>query len=227
MNGTGKRVWAGAGVVLLAALYSIILFTLKREFNLSAWLLFSFTILAFLCLFLQVTLGTSVNSDAAYSAVTVMITLIYWIIQLVFGGIICMFFELEQSNVVLIAEVSLLVIYLVLLFAINNAHDQTQKQDISSRFLVQRKQIMEAEIRNLSDAQENPELKKQLDELADDIHYMDTLHPEESEEFDKIIAEEIGQMKYKQEENGDISDLIHEVKKTIRERNRRLSVVNK
>ena len=226
MRNTGRGYWAGAGVILLAIAYSVILFLLKKDFNLSTWVLFAFTIIAFICLFLQCVVGLNGNHNEAFSAASLMITIVYCVIQFVFGGLICMFFDIEQSSVVLVAEVIVLVLYLIALFALNGAHDDAQKQDIADSFAVQTIYTMEAEVRNLSDAQEKGTVKDLLNELADDLHYMNAMDNKSVKEQEERIKKGIGIIRYKLE-NGDddIEDVVFEVRNTINERSRIAAIV--
>ena len=226
MNHKGKGLWMGAGVIALAVIYSVLLFVLKKEFNMSAWILYAFTMLAFLCLFLQTVTVSYGKQLVAFSAATIMVTFVYWAIQFVFGGIVCMYFEILKQGMVLVAEMVLLVLYLVLLFAVNGAHGHAQRQEIADRNVVSHIRKWESDVRNLSDQQKNSKNKNRLNELADEIHYLDVFEHAELNAQDEKITEGIARIRYRLEDgNEEIDDLIVEVQNAVKERDRRAVVL--
>ena len=189
-------------------------------------MLYAFTLLAFLCLFLQTVTVSYGKHLVAFSAATIMVTIVYWAIQFVFGGIVCMHFEIQQQGMVLVAEMVLLVLYLILLFVLNSAHGHAQRQDILDRNAVSHIRKWESDIRNLSDQQQNAKNKKRLNELADEIHYLDVFEHDELMGQDKIITEEIARIRYRLEDgNEEIDDLIVELHNAVKERDRKAAIL--
>ena len=216
----------GAGVIVLAVIYSVLLFTLKKDFNMSAWILYAFTMLAFLCLFLQLAAASYGKQIVAFSTVTVLATLIYWIIQLVFGGIVCIHFGILKPAVAFAAEMVLLILYLLVVFALNGAHGHAQNQDIADQNSIMHIRKMEADVRNLSDQQHNAKNKKKLSELADDIHYMDVFEHDELKVQDEKISEGIARIRYRLEDgNEEIDDLIVDLQNAVKERDRKAALL--
>lgn len=226
MNNKGTGTRFGIGVAVLAVIYSVLVFFLKKEFNLSAWILYVFTLLAFLCLCLQIVAAAHEKQNAVFTAVTVIAALIYWAVQFVFGGIICMHYEILKPGVVLAAEMILLVLYLIIIFVLNSAHGHAQRQDIADRNAVIHVRKLESDVKDLSDKQHNPEIKRKLDELAENLHYLDVFEHIDLEEQDKTISEGIARIRYRLEDgNEEIEDLIADVRGAIKERDRRAAIL--
>lgn len=122
--------WLCATVAVIALAYSIVVFIAKDSFNATAWILYSFTMLSFLSLFVHFFMRRNNSSTEIYDVTLLYVTLGYVATQLILGGIICMSIPSIPVVPALVAEIILLVLYIVVIFIIN-AHSQgkTNKEE--------------------------------------------------------------------------------------------------
>ena len=77
--------WVGIASLFIAAVYSAILFLVKTTFDVSVWMLYGFTMVAFLLITIQsVAASRKSSSIVIYTALGV-VTLIYFGLQFFFG----------------------------------------------------------------------------------------------------------------------------------------------
>lgn len=122
--------WLCATITILALTYSIVVFVAKDSFNATAWVLYSFTMLSFVSLFMHFFVRRNSSSMEIYDVTLLYVSLAYVAIQLILGGIICMSIPILPVVPVLVAEIILAVLYIVVVFIIN-AHSQgkTSKEE--------------------------------------------------------------------------------------------------
>lgn len=171
MKKSHAGLWLGVGVFFAAAVYSVILFLVKPSFDLSAWVLYGSTMIAFLLLGIQLVASSGSGSGLIFDTAFGIVTLIYFLIQFIFGGIICMRQNDLPLTPVVVCEIILLAAYLVIMFLMNAAHSHSSAQDQNDRTAVQTARLREAQIRGFADKASLPALKKALNDLADDVHY--------------------------------------------------------
>ena len=85
--------WVGIATLFFAAVYSAIVFLVKTTFNLSAWMLYGFTMVAFLLVAIQMIAASRKSSSIVMDTALGLVTAVYFGLQLIFGGIICMCFN--------------------------------------------------------------------------------------------------------------------------------------
>ena len=104
--------WIGLSTAFVAVMYSIILFLVKPDFDLAAWVLYGMTMLAFLLFGIQAVASSHTGSGIAMDTTLGIVTAIYLGLQFVFGGIICMCLKGLPLTPVIILELLLLTVYL-------------------------------------------------------------------------------------------------------------------
>lgn len=216
----------GFAVFFLAAIYSACVFLLKSHLDFAAWLLYGFTITAFLCVLGQILFANDKKTSPALHATVINITLVYWAIQFLFGGIICMCFDGLSATAVAVCEIILIAVYLAVVFVFIGAKSHANAQDSADHAMVRKNKLWEMEILNLADAQTCTELKDALKSLAEEFHYSDVAtHPELADVEDQI-AECIALLKDDVNVNSaDTCNRVDTLKRLIAERNRKIMLL--
>ena len=121
--------WVGLALVFLAAVYSAIVFLVKTTFDVSAWMLYSFTMAAFLLMAVQAVAASRKGSGIVMDTALGLVTLLYFGLQLIFGGVICMCFSGLPMTAVLVCEILLLAAYLGIAFMMYAAQSHSAAQE--------------------------------------------------------------------------------------------------
>ncbi len=221
MKKHSASLWIGASVLLLAAVYSSVLFFVKRHFDVSAWVLFGFTLAAFVLLFLQTTAAArstrSIVTDTALSIVT----LLYFFLQFVFGGIVCMRYDGLPLTPVVVGEAVLLTVYLILAFVVFGAQTHSEEQDRNDEAAFRRFRLLENDIRGMGDGQRDPNVKAALEKLAEEIHYSDPAALPGLADVEERITEAVAALRADlEEENGEAPERVETIRRLLRERER-------
>ena len=175
MNKNHVGFWVGLAVFLLAAVYSVILFLLKPSFDLTAWVLYGATMVAFLLAGIQTIASSKGSSTIVMDTSLGIATSVYFVLQFIFGGIVCMCFTDVPLSPVIVCEIILLAAYLVITFLMYAAQSSNAGQDQHDRQAVQKKRLLVSEIRSMMEESTNPDVAKALSELAEAIHNSDVV----------------------------------------------------
>lgn len=171
MKKSHSGLWSGIAVLFIAAIYSAILFLVKPVFDAAAWVLYGSTMVAFLLTAVQMSSTSRTSSAIVMGSVLGIITAIYFGLQLLFGGIICMSFIDVPVTPVVICEIILLAAYLGITFFMYAVQSNSAAQDHDAQDAVYKMRSLENDIRTLMDEQNDPTVKQALKSLAEDIHY--------------------------------------------------------
>ena len=163
--------WIGALVFFIAVVYSIILFLVKPNLDLSAKILYGSTMLAFLLVGIQIIAVARGGAGVVMDAALGVITAIYFGIQFLLGGIVCMCFSDLPLTAVVVAEIILLAVYLVCAFVMYAAQSKNAAQRINTDVNIGKIRVMENEVLAMMDQQSDATTKKALKSLAEAIHY--------------------------------------------------------
>ncbi len=173
MKKSHAGLWAGAAVLFLAAVYSVILFLVKTDFDAASWVLYGATMAAFLLVGLQAVASAKSGSGVVTDKVLGSVTAVYFLVQLIIGGIICMRFGGLPLTAVVIAEIVVLGAYLIITFLMYAVQSGSAAQDHNDQKAVQKMRLLESDVQGMADAAADPEIKKALKDLAEAIHYGD------------------------------------------------------
>ena len=160
--------WLCAAVAIITVTYSIIVFIAKTEMNAVAWVLYAFTIISFAAMFLHFFLRRNHESYELYDVTIFYITLVYLLVQLVGGGIICMMIASLPPVPVAVCELIVVVIYVVAVFIVN-AHSQgrTNKEEEA----VRDDRLFGAKLQVLEESVSNEELKGIIHSICEQQKY--------------------------------------------------------
>lgn len=185
--------WIGIAVFFIAAVYSVILFLVKPDFDLSAKILYGATMLAFLLIGIQIIAVARGGAGVVMDAALGIITTIYFGIQFLLGGIVCMCFSDLPLTAVAVAEIILLAVYLVCAFVMYAAQSKNAAQRINADVSIGKIRVLENEVLAMMDQHSDATTKKALKSLSEAIHYsVPQTHPvlmEIEEKITKSVTE--------------------------------------
>lgn len=221
MKKSHSGLWLGFGVGFAAAIYSLALFLLKPAFDISAWVLYGATLLAFLLMGIQLVASAQKGSGVILSSALGIITTIYFLIQFIFGGIVCQFFSNLPLTPVVVAELVLVALYLLAAFAMNAAQSHSAAQDRNDAAAVRKLRLLESDVQGMLAETSDPQLKAALSELAEAIHFSDPSNDPALADIDGRIAQDVGILRLEIiDPKNDLQGRIREIRKLIDEHNR-------
>lgn len=187
--------WAAAAILLAAAVYSVALFLIKPHLDFGAWLLFGFTQIAFLLLAVQVAASCRKSGGLVFDTALALATAVYFLLQFVFGGIICQCFDSLPPVPIVISEVVLLAVYLFLAFAVFGIQEKNAEQDQSDLTAMLWHNMLENDVQDMAEHEIEPAIKKALENLKDDIHCSDIVSLPELTEVENTIEQNISDLR--------------------------------
>ena len=191
-------------------------------------MLYGFTMVAFVLLAIQsiafTRSGPGVVMDTALSAVT----MIYFGIQFIFGGIVCMCFADLPSTPVLVCEMILLAAYLVVAFSVYGAQSHMSAQDQNDQSSVRKLRLLESDIQGMAGEQPDPALKQALMGLAEEIHYGDVSSMPALADVDGRIAQNVAMLQGElADEASDPLARIETISRLLKERERTAAILKR
>ena len=228
MKRSHAGLWTGIAVFFAAAVYSIVLFLLKPKMDLTAWVLYGSTLLAFLLTGIQVTASVRTGSGIVTNTSLAIITAAYLGLQLVFGGIICMCFQGVPLIPVIAGEIILTAAYLITAYLMFAAQSSNAAQDRSDRQTVQKMRMLESSVQSMAEEAARPEVREALKELAETIHYSDVVSlPELAAVEDRIFRDIAALQEELNDEKADPLARIRTIRHLLKERDRTAAILKR
>lgn len=219
--------WVGISVFLIAVVYSVVLFLVKPSLDDSSRVLYVATIIAFLLFGMQAIASSRSKSAIVTESALGIVTAIYFGLQLIGGGILCMSFKSLPFTPVVISEIILLSAYLVFAFVMFAAQSSNAAQDHNDQKAVRRMRLLEDDVLELMDDAANPEVKKALKNLAEEVHFSDVVFLPALVDIDHLIARDIAILQAKlNDDDANVLTKIEEIDKLLRER-KRIAAISK
>lgn len=220
--------WVGMAVILVAAVYSAVVFLAKSTWDITAWILYGFTMAAFLLTAIQCIAVSRSGSGLIMDTALGVVTLIYFGIQFIFGGIICMCFANVPATPVIICEIILLAAYLVIAFLMYAAQSHSSAQDHNDQKTVQKMRLLESDIQGFAEEATNPEIKQALKKLAEEIHYSDVVSLPGLADVESRIAQNVAILQDElADEEADPLSRIETIRRLIKERDRTAAILKR
>lgn len=155
--------WVGTASLFMAAVYSAIVFLVKTTFDISAWMLYGFTMAAFLLITVQAVAASRNSSSIVMDTALGIVTSIYFGLQFIFGGVICMCFSDLPMTAVLVCEIILLATYLMIAFVMYATQSHGAAQDQNDRIAARKMRLVESDAPSMAEDQTDDEKNKQND----------------------------------------------------------------
>ena len=220
--------WVGIAVFLIAAVYSIILFLLKTSFDLSAWVLYGATMVAFLLVGIQAIASAREGSGIVMDVSLGIVTAVYFGLQLVFGGIICMSFSDLPLTPVIVCEIILLAAFLVVAFLMYAAQSSNAAQEQNDRKAVQKIRLLESDIQGMMEEATDSNVKKALKGLAEEVHFSDIASLPGLDDVESRIAQNVAILQDElTDETADTLARIEKISRLLKERNRTAAILKR
>lgn len=220
--------WVGITVFFIAAVYSVILFLVKPTFDITAWVLYGATIVAFLLVGIQAIASSRSGSAIVMDTTLGIVTAIYFGLQLIFGGIVCMCFTDVPLTPVIVCEIILLAAYLVITFLMYAAQSSNAAQDHNDQQNVQKMRLLESDIQSMMKKTTNPDIKKALRELAEAIHYSDVVSLPVLADVEGRIAQNVAVLRDELTDDGaDPLARIEKIRRLLKERDRTAAILKR
>ena len=220
--------WVGMAVFLIAAVYSVILFLVKTDFDMASWVLYGATMVAFLLVGIQAIASSRSGSGIVMDTTLGIVAAIYFGLQVIFGGIICMGFKDVPPTPVIVCEIILLAAYLVIEFLMFSAQSSNAAQDHNDRKTVQKMRLLESDVQGMMDETANPEVKKALKDLAEAIHFSDVVSLPGLSDVEGRIAKNIAILQDElNDENADPLGRIETLRRLLKERDRTAAILKR
>ena len=228
MKKSQAGLWAGVTVLFAAAVYSVVVFLVKKQFDAAAWVLYGATMVAFLLLGVQLIAasrgGAAVVTDTALGVITA----VYFAIQLIFGGIVCMSFTGLPLTPVVVCEIILLAVYLIIAFLMYGAQSGHAAQDENDRRTVQKLRLLENDVQSMMDSAADPNVKAALKGLAEAIHYSDVVSLPGLADVEGRIAQNVTALQDDlADESADPLARIESIRKLLKERDRTAAILKR
>lgn len=220
--------WIGIASLFVAAVYSDIVFLVKTTFDISAWLLYGFTMVAFLLITVQSVATSRKSSSIVMDTALGIVTLIYFGLQFIFGGIICMCFSALPMTSVLVCETILLAGYLAIVFITYGAQSHSAAQDRNDRKAIRKMRLLESDILDMAEKQEDAAKKQALKALAEEVHFSDmATYPALTDVEDRIAQNVAILQEELTDEAADVYARIETIRRLLKERNRTAAILKR
>lgn len=220
--------WVGVAAFFLAAVYSVVLFLFKPNFDMTAWVLYGATMVAFLLVGIQAIASARTGSGVIMDTALGIVTAIYFGLQLIFGGVICMSFSDVPLTPVLVCEIIVLAAYLVIAFLMYAAQSSNAAQDHNNQKTVQKMRLLESDIQGMMEETTNPEVKKALKVLAEAIHYSDVVSLPGLADVEGRIAQNVAILQDElTDESADPLARIETLRRLLKERDRTAAILKR
>ena len=228
MKKSHAGLWVGIAVFFAAAIYSVILFLAKPKFDLTAWVLYGATMIAFLLVGIQAIASAHSGSGIVMDTSLGVVTAIYFGLQLIFGGIVCMCFSDIPLTPVIIGEVILLAVYLVIAFLMYAAQSSNAAQDHHDQQAVQKMRLLESDVQGMMEETADPDVKKALQGLAEAIHYSDVVSLPGLADVEGRIAQNVAVLQDELSDQGaDPLARIDKIVRLLKERDRTAAILKR
>lgn len=220
--------WVGIAALFLAAVYSAVVFLAKASFDLSAWVLYGFTIAAFLLLAIQMIAASRKSAGIVMDTALGVVTAIYFGLQFVFGGVICMCFAGLPTIAVLVCEIILLAAYLLIAFMMYAAQSHSAAQDHNDQKAVRKMRLLESDVQGMAEQQTDASLRQALKALAEEIHFSDVSSFPGLADVEGRIAQNVAILQDElTDEEADVYARIESIRRLLKERDRTAAILKR
>ena len=220
--------WMGIALFFVAAIYSVVVFLAKPRLDLTAWVLYGATMVAFLLVGIQAIASSRGGSGIILDTALGTVTAIYFGLQFILGGIVCMCFSNVPLVPVLVCEIILLAAYLIFAFLMYAAQSSNAAQDHNDRQAVQKLRLLESDVQGMMDEAADPNVRKALKDLAEAIHFSDVASLPGLADVEGRIAQNVAVLQDElTDENADPLARIEKIRRLLKERDRTAAILRR
>lgn len=218
MNNKRNIVYSIVPVVIVMLVYNIWFFALMELHTPSQWIVYAFTMLAFI---LQIGIPFWIKDinerNASVSSVTYIVGIVYIVIQIIFGRV---FMFIPNGKITCMIELIVCAVFMILLFGMGLAKNVVRETDENNQNKVSFVKDMHIRIMRLRLQNENSEFAKELEKLEEELKYSDPVSSHQLEEVElefEILVQKIEESV--KMNSDDIHGLISQALKKLKERN--------
>lgn len=220
--------WVGIATLFFVAVYSAIVFLVKSKFDLSAWMIYGFTMASFLLVAIQMIAASRKSSGIVIDTALGLVMSVYFGVQFIFGGIICMCFNDLPMTAVLVCEIILIAVYLFIAFMMYAAQSHSAAQDHNDQKAVRKMRLLESDVQGMAERQEDPARKQALQALAEEIHFCDVSSFPGLADVEGRIAQNIAILQDElADDNADVYSSIETIRRLLKERDRTAAILKR
>ena len=191
-------------------------------------MLYGFTMVAFLLITIQSVAASRKSSSIVMDTALGVMTLVYFGLQFIFGGIICMCFNDLPMTAVLVCEIILLAVYLVIAFIMYGAQSHSAAQDQNDQNAVRKMRLLESDILGMSEEQTDAARKQALKALAEDVHFSDVAMYPALADVEGRIAQNVAILQEElSDESADVYARIGTIRRLLKERNKTAAILKR
>ena len=223
-----RKVLFGVAEVIVFGVYNLIVFLSSPNMTATFWSAYLFTVLSFVLLagnYIFSLHGKS-SEEQFYSLPVLVVSITYWIMQIIVGGIFIIFSAVSVKFAVII-EVVLLALYLIIaLFVLLNKRN-IQNLDERTRDKIVFMRLLSNDVASMIDKTPDAAIRTRLEELQDAIHSSDPMSHTSLALVDQKISEKIADLMglVKDNDAAKIGSMIDEIQQMLSERNRKCKVL--
>ncbi len=214
--------------LLAAVVYSIILFTLKKEFTRASGVAYAFTLLAFLMLAVAVDLpAAGAKGNILTKILRSKVTAVYFCVQFLFGGVLAMCFDSISWKLVLAAELVILALYLMAVVGLALGGGLTGRQEQAANRKVSALRLLQSDLETIHQEVQDGELKKSIASLAEAVRYSDPISNGELQDLEDRILSNVQLLREDVDiqDNQRAMDRVEKLRRLLEERNRKCRIL--
>lgn len=223
-----NKVLFGIAEAIVFAVYNLIVFTCSPNMTSTFWTAYLFTVLSFVLLagnYILPLHGNS-NKEQFYSLPLLIVSITYWIVQMLVGGIFILLSSVSVKFAVIL-EVILLALYLIVALFLLLGKRNIQNLDTETKDKILFMQLLSNDVAAMIDKATDAAIRLRLEELQDMVRSSDPLSHTSLALVDQKISNEIADLSdlvaY-----GDavkIENMIDKIEQMLAERNRKCKIL--
>lgn len=194
-----------AGFTMIAAIgYSGVLFQWEKHFTVSEWTVYSFTMLAFLAVFMETLLAR--YSEKNYLIIRrpiTFVTAIYFIVQILISLVVFLIPDVWNQKPIIGIEILWNLLCVIFYEIFRHSASFIEKQDCKSGEKIMNIRMMYADIWVIGKQCQNSELAQNILKIAEEIRYIDPMSSEKLAGIEERIWNHIGWLQEAVEDKDD------------------------
>lgn len=192
------------------------------------WTAYLFTVLSFVLLAGNYVIPLHGKSDKKqfYSLPVLIVSIIYWIAQILVGSIFVIF-SAVSVKIAVVLEVVLLAIYLIIALFLLLGRRGIQNLDVDTKDKIVFMQLLSNDVEAIIDKSNDAAIKSRLEELKDAIQSSDPMSHTSLALVDQKISNRIADLADSASDNDTVrvGNMIDEIEQILAERNRKCKIL--
>ena len=223
-----NMIFFGIAEAIVFVVYNLIVFICSPNMTSTFWTAYLFTVLSFVLLagnYILPLHGKS-NKEQFYNLPVLIVSIVYWIVQIVVGSILILF-STVSVKVAVIVEVVLLAFYLIVVLFLLLGKRSIQNLDVNTKDKIVFMQLLSNDVASMIDKATNAAIRSRLEELQDMIRSSDPMSHTSLVLVDQKISNKITDLTalVKDNDTVKVGNMIDEIERMLGERNRKCKIL--